>query len=193
MSRYGKCGGCGRKDGCQFLVSAKAALAGHGKLISSVKINCGRVYESDFAAGDRVRVKTSSDFGEADWGWNGWRTLSEKARQYLTGSEGTFLSWSKDGKANILFDREEDGFDSLSFGLEDGHEFCRVQSLQHRDIVNIDQPRRAFCPGCQLPFDEKGEPEFWFGRNGQEFKCGFYDGCAKRPSPRQKEMRDGSF
>ena len=174
MSRYGRCNGCGRNASCDFLARAKVVLSGHGGLIVSVKVNCRRAYEADFQPGDRVRVKGDSDF--PDEMFRAYGKISAKARQWLSGESGTVLSWSKTGKVNVLLDHhgEDEGeYLYVDMGEHEAVPWCRLQSLQHRDIAKIDEPRRVFCEPCSVPMDAAGQPETWAGRN--DAKCG---GCA---------------
>lgn len=163
MSRYGRCGGCARATTCGFLADAKKALAGHGKLISSVKVNCRRAYEVDFEPGDRVRIKTLQDFPDRFT-----MPISSKAATYLGGSFGTVMSWSKSGKVNVILDPDDEGVDVLYIPTgeyTEDMEWCRVQSFQHRDLAKIDEPKRELCAGCNIVADAEGKPETWRGKN----------------------------
>jgi len=171
VTMYSPCIGCARKPTCDTLATVRKAVAGNGSAIGVVRVNCKRVYETDFPVGTRVRVRVVND-------WHQWNTISLKARRSLAGCAATVFGWRRDGRLLILLD------ETVYWDGDDEVGMCRLQSVQHRDVELLGEEPRGICPDCSALLDLEGKPARWTdSRSGMKGGCQFGGmGCDREPS-----------
>lgn len=159
--KYQKCLRCRLKADCSILAAIKDVVAGHGSIISSVRPRCGAPYKEGFDTGQRVKIAYSGN------------NMRQKV-QFLSGYEGTVLSWSQTGKVNVLLDAEDDCDPKgpLYFEGSYGDEiaFCRLQSFWSDEVTPLDEPKRKTCE-CGAVAGKDGRFDVWRGLNGEHGFC----------------------